>query len=89
MVRSNRFWIGERRDAQREAAAGGMAEQRQRCAGRGLADGRDKISEIVLELAEIGDIAARPRRAVAANVGREGLHASRSERIGQRMNAGA
>jgi hypothetical protein len=46
------------RDPQREAAAGGVTDQRQRRGRRGLADNRDKISEIIFKLANIADIAS-------------------------------
>ena len=58
-MRSNRSWIGEPADAQRKAAAGGMADQRQRLGRRGLADDADEIGKVVLELADIADVAAR------------------------------
>ncbi len=57
--------------------------------GDGLADHRDEIGEIVLELADIGDIAARSRGAMAANVDRLGLDAARRQRPRQRMDGGS
>ena len=74
---------------QGETATGGVTDQGQRRLGAGLANHRNEISEIVLELADIADIAARTRRAMAANTHGEGLHAARCQRVGQRMNAGA
>ena len=88
-MRANRFWIG---DAATRSAKPPPAEwpiSVSGAVGRGLADHRDEIGEIVLELADIGDIAAGARRAVAADIGRVGLDAARGERVGQRMNAGA
>ena len=41
----------------------------------------DEIGEVVLELADIADVAARAGRAVAANVDREGLDAARCARV--------
>ena len=55
----------------------------------GLAHQRDKIGQIVLELAEIGDVAARAGAAMAADVGRIGLDAARGERVRQRMHGRA
>ena len=69
------------RDAQRKAAAGGMADQRQRRCRRGLANDRDEIGEVIFELADIADVAAGARRAMAANVDRKGFHAARRQRV--------
>src|SRR5439155_13564025 len=56
------------RHAERKAAAGGMADQRQRGGRDTLAHDSDKIGKVVLKLTDITDIAARARGAVAANV---------------------
>ena len=64
------------RHPQRKAAAGGVADQGQRGVRRGLAHDRDEIGKVVLELAEIADVAARARIAVAANIHRPGLDAA-------------
>ena len=59
------------RDAQREPAARRMADQGESGGRVGLAELGDQIGEIVVELAGIGDVAARPRGAVAAKIDRD------------------
>ena len=66
-----------------------MADQRQRRGGIGLSDLTDEIGEIVLELADIADVAAHAGGAMAANVGRVDIDAARSEPLGQGMDGDA
>jgi hypothetical protein len=75
-------------NAQGEAAAGGVTDQGQRRLRVGLANHRNEIGEIVLELADIADIAARARSAMTANINGEGFHTVRGQSVGQRMDAG-
>ena len=58
-----------------------MADQGELARERiGLAQLGDQIGEVVVELAEIGDVAARSRGAVAADVERDRRHAGGRER---------
>src|SRR5262245_54750132 len=62
-----------------------MPDQGERHIRRSPAQEGDEIDEVILELADIADIAARARGAVAAHVEGPGLHPTRGERRGQRV----
>jgi len=74
---------------QREAAAGGEAEQDEFCVRMPGANRGDKIGHIVVKLSGIVDITAHAGLAVAANIGRVNRDALGAQRLRQRMQAGA
>jgi hypothetical protein len=71
---------------QREATAGGVAEQRNGRVRIALPHESHEVGHVVLELTEIADIAAHARAAMAADVGCKGLDAMGCQCIGERVH---
>ena len=72
----NRFWIGEPATRNAKPPPEEWPISVSGAIGTGLAHYADEIREIILELAEIADVAARARGAVAADIDRIGLDAA-------------
>ena len=88
-MRSNRFWIGEPATRSAKPPPEEWPTSVSGAVGAVLRRIGDEIGEIVLELADIADVAARARRAVAAHVDRKGLDAARRQRLRQRVDGAA
>jgi len=58
----------------REAAAGGMSHQHETGLRISLTNDGDKVAEIVVDLADVVDIATPSRQALPSNIGHEGRH---------------